>query len=124
MAHVILDLQIAAAAKGVNKKLLEDNKIIPRDVVFKKHNIDSVLFAKNNNYYAFHLEAYNKIYGIVKDSLKSLKREAEKNNLLKVEAQKELKNQNIKKLKNDNKVIEAFNKDKKNKKRRRLDVGS
>lgn len=94
MAHIILDLSIAGAAKGINKKLLEENDILPRDFVLKNHQIDSALFAQNNHYYSYDLEAFDRIYISVKDSLEVLKKIAQENSYIKVEKIKEEKVKN------------------------------
>lgn len=85
MSYLILDLSIAAAAKGINKQLIEQNGIMPRDFVFKKHKIDSTTFAQNNAYYSYNLKDFEAIYKKVNDSLLVLKAIAQKNSYIKID---------------------------------------
>ena len=61
MAEVLYDLYIINAAKGVNKKLLETNGVIPETYILTKHNIDSLQFVDSNLYYTFHTDTYSAI---------------------------------------------------------------
>ena len=91
MSHIILDLAIASAAKGVNKKLLEENSIMPEDFVFQKHQIDSITFAESNTYYSYNLKDFNLIYKKVKDSLLILKTVAQEQSYIKIDKSQEQK---------------------------------
>ena len=55
------DLYILNAAKGVNRKLLELNGIMPSDYIYRKYGIDSLQFAESNTYYAYDPEVYTRI---------------------------------------------------------------
>lgn len=59
MSDIMYDLYILNAAKGVNRKLLELNGIMPVDYIYKKHGIDSLQFAQSNTYYAYDTETYS-----------------------------------------------------------------
>ena len=61
MSEIMYDLYILNAAKGVNRKLLELNGIMPVDYIYKKYGIDSLQFAESNTYYAYDLEVYTGI---------------------------------------------------------------
>lgn len=61
MVEVLYDVYILNAAKGSTKSVLEKNGIFPEDFVFEKHNIDSLQFAKSNEYYGFYVEEYESI---------------------------------------------------------------
>ncbi len=74
MASIIYDMSIFTAAKGVNKKLIEANGILPEEYVYKKYNIDSTQFALSNEYYAYNIEDYEDIYSKVQTKLKNEKR--------------------------------------------------
>ncbi|WP_055434764.1 DUF4296 domain-containing protein [Lacinutrix algicola] len=69
MVSVLVDMAIMSASKGVNKKKLEDNGIVPAEYIYKRNNIDSITFAESNAYYAFDIKTYDAIYKRVKDSL-------------------------------------------------------
>lgn len=66
MSDIMYDLYILNAAKGINKKVLEINGIMPIDYVYKKHGVDSLQFAESNTYYAYDIEVYAKLVEKVK----------------------------------------------------------
>jgi len=66
MVDIIYDMSIFTAAKGINKKLIEEKGVFPEDYIFSKHNVDSLQFAKSSEYYAYRLEVYEDIYSKVK----------------------------------------------------------
>lgn len=74
MVEILYDISLVSSAKGVNKKLLENNGLVPEDYIYKKHNIDSLQFALSNEYYAFNLDAYEDIYNSVKLKLEEDKK--------------------------------------------------
>ncbi|WP_298901099.1 DUF4296 domain-containing protein [uncultured Psychroserpens sp.] len=69
MVDIIYDVSILAAAKGVNKKLIEDKGILPETFIYSKHNIDSLQFVASLNYYADDPELYNSIYTRVENKI-------------------------------------------------------
>lgn len=73
MVDVLIDLSLLSSAKGVNKKVIENNGITPDAYVYKKHGIDSLQFSTSNAYYAYFIDDYDQIYTRVKDSLERLK---------------------------------------------------
>ena len=73
MVVILVDMALMSSAKGVNKKKIEDNGIIPDKYIFERHNIDSLRFSESNNYYAYKIETYSNIYDKVKDSLTKLR---------------------------------------------------
>jgi hypothetical protein len=97
MVNILYDMSILTASKGVNKKLLENNGIMPENFVFDKYDIDSTQFVLSNEYYAYNLDTYEEIYNSVKarlaiekkhlDSINNIEAEknAEKNKQLKAE---------------------------------------
>ena len=74
MVDIIYDMTLINVAKGVNKSILENNGIIPEQYLFNKHSIDSVLFAKSNEYYSYDLKTYQTIYDNVKIKLEKNKK--------------------------------------------------
>jgi hypothetical protein len=74
MAEIIYDISLVNSAKGVNKKIMENNGIIPEDYIYKRHNIDSLQFALSNEYYAYNLKTYEAIYNNVKEKLEKDKK--------------------------------------------------
>ena len=73
MVEIIYEMTIFTAAKGVNKKLIENKGILPEDYICKKYNIDSTQFAQSNEYYAYNLDSYEDIYAKVKLKLQKEK---------------------------------------------------
>ena len=69
MSAIMYDLYILNAAKGVNKKVLELNGIMPLEYVYKKHGVDSLQFAESNTYYAYDTKIYSEIVHKVKADL-------------------------------------------------------
>ncbi len=78
MSDIMYDLYILNASKGVNRKLLERNGIMPADYVYEKHGIDSLQFAKSNTYYAYDTEVYTGIIEKMKATLEKDKELYEK----------------------------------------------
>jgi hypothetical protein len=74
MVDIIYDMTLINVAKGVNKSILENNGIIPEQYLFNKHSIDSILFAKSNEYYSYDLKTYQTIYDNVKIKLEKNKK--------------------------------------------------
>ena len=70
MVAVLYDMALINAAKGTNKKILEENKLNPERYVFNKHNIDSLQFVESNAFYAFDIDTYKSIYNRVSNKLK------------------------------------------------------
>ncbi len=69
MSEVIYDVFVLNAAKGINKRILENHGIMPQEYVYKKHKIDSLQFAKSNDYYAYDTKIYESIMEKVKQKL-------------------------------------------------------
>jgi hypothetical protein len=73
MVEVIIDMSLLTSAKGSNKFELQENGIIPKEYILEKHGVDSIRFAKSNEYYSYDVEVYEAIYQRVHDSLEKLK---------------------------------------------------
>ena len=69
MSNIMYDLYILNAAKGVNKKVLELNGIMPLEYVYKKYGVDSLQFAESNTYYAYDTETHSAIVEKVRADL-------------------------------------------------------
>ncbi|MUU78604.1 DUF4296 domain-containing protein [Winogradskyella endarachnes] len=115
MADLLYDVYVVNSAKGVNRKALEVNGIIPQDYILSKHNIDSAQFAESNKYYSFNTENYKKIVTSVKERLEKEKQVFEDERKAEKEAQK-VQRDSVKKKKRANptkeiKKVPVFNKD-------------
>lgn len=78
MANIMHDLYILNAAKGVNRKLLEKNGVMPVDYIYRKYDIDSLQFANSNTYYAYDTEVYATLIENVQKTLQKDKELYEK----------------------------------------------
>ena len=74
MVDVLYDMALMSAAKGINKKLIENKGVKPDKYIYAKHNIDSVQFSKSNTYYSHDIKTYQDIYGKVKQRLQEDKK--------------------------------------------------
>jgi hypothetical protein len=74
MERILYDLYVINAAKGVNRKLLEDKGIVPESYILNKHQIDSVQFANSNAYYAFDPDVYKEMVEKIKNRLENDKK--------------------------------------------------
>jgi len=114
MVNVIIDMSLLSAAKGVNKKTLENNGIYPLDYVYKKYNIDSVQFINSNAYYTYYIDDYEAIYKRVKDSLSKLKKKYR--SIEEIEKKEKRKRDSIKREKNSDSLNLKKTRELKNKK--------
>ncbi|MBT8289038.1 MAG: DUF4296 domain-containing protein [Flavobacteriaceae bacterium] len=71
MVEVIYDMTIMSAAKGLNRRIIENRGVNPESFVYDKHSIDSVQFALSNQYYAYDIDLYEDIYMRVKTKLEA-----------------------------------------------------
>lgn len=73
MADIIYDLAILEAMRSQKPVILENNGINQNTYIYKKYGIDSLQFAKSNQYYASDIDAYKKIYEEVAKRLEAQK---------------------------------------------------
>jgi len=73
MVDVIYEMTLISVSKGVNRRILENNGVIPEKYIFEKHNIDSLQFALSNEFYSNDLNMYLDIYNRVKVKLQENK---------------------------------------------------
>lgn len=69
MSDIIYDVFIMNAAKGINKRILEQNGIFPQAYVYEKYKIDSLQFASSNDYYSYDIKTYEDIIEEVKQKI-------------------------------------------------------
>ena len=74
MSDIIYDVFLLNAAKGINKQILERNGVDPQEHIYKKHKIDSLQFAKSNDYYAYDTKTYEGIMQKVKQKIEGEKK--------------------------------------------------
>ena len=77
MVDIMYDMYILNSAKGVNKKLLELNGIMPKEYIFEKYSIDSTQFAESNNYYVYNTKIYESILNEIAKKIDVKKKEYE-----------------------------------------------
>ncbi|WMI69333.1 DUF4296 domain-containing protein [Mangrovimonas sp. YM274] len=98
MSDILYDVFVMNAAKSMKKQTLEDNGIHPEQYVFNKHGIDSMQFAKSNDYYAYDVEAYDAIVKEVEKRIDAQKKHFDSIREVE-EAEKTRKQDSIKKVK-------------------------
>lgn len=76
--EILFDMFVINSAKGVNKKVMEENGLKPEQYIYDKYQIDSLQFAKSNEYYAFDSEKYAGILNKVKQTVENQKKMFEK----------------------------------------------
>ena len=69
MSEIIYDVFVLNAAKGINKRILEQRGVFPQDYVYKKYHIDSLQFALSNDYYSYDTKTYEDIMAQVKQKI-------------------------------------------------------
>lgn len=74
MSEIIYDVFVLNSAKGINRRILEQNGILPEDYVYEKHGIDSLQFANSNDYYSYDTKIYERIMSTVKQKIESEKK--------------------------------------------------
>lgn len=62
MVDIIYDLSIVEAIRSQRPSVFEKNNVNPNTYIYKKYGIDSLQFAKSNEYYASDIKGYKKIY--------------------------------------------------------------
>ena len=62
MVNVIYDLSLLQAMRNSNTAILDSNRVEPTTYIYKKYKIDSVQFAKSNEFYASNIKEYEKMY--------------------------------------------------------------
>lgn len=62
MVDIIYDLSVLEATQSQKPLILENNSVNPDTYIYKKYHIDSLQFAKSNQYYASDLAAYKEMY--------------------------------------------------------------
>jgi len=77
MVDIMYDVFLLNSAKGVNKKILETNGVLPEKYVFEKYSIDSTQFAESNNYYVYNTKTYESILSRIKEKIEVNKKEFE-----------------------------------------------
>jgi hypothetical protein len=76
--EILFDMFVINSAKGVNKKVMEENGLKPEQYIYDKYQIDSLQFAKSNEYYAFDSEKYTAILKNIKQKVENQKKLFEK----------------------------------------------
>ena len=97
MVDIMYDMYILNSAKGVNKKLLELNGIMPKEYIFEKYSIDSTQFAESNNYYVYNTKTYESILNEIAKKIDVKKKEYEALDKIE-EADKKRKEDSLRKI--------------------------
>lgn len=73
MVDILFDVFVYNSAKGMDKRVLENNNVTPDVFIFKKYNIDSLQFVKSNEYYAYDLKVYEELINKVEAKINAQK---------------------------------------------------
>jgi hypothetical protein len=73
MVDILYDMALISAAKGVNRRLMEREGVVPEQYVYEKHNIDSITFSENNTYYSHDITSYEAMYKLVRLRIEKMK---------------------------------------------------
>ena len=77
MEEVIYDVYMLNAIKISNKKLLQNEEVSFKKEIFEKYKIDSLQFAKSNDFYAADFETYKALIERIKKRMDSNKKALE-----------------------------------------------
>ena len=72
MVDILTDVYISNAARSINNRLLKEYNIKLDSIVYKKYDIDSLQFAKSNEYYSTNLTTYTNLISSVEERLNIL----------------------------------------------------
>lgn len=75
MVDVLYDLTVIQSAQNYNPGTFSKNDIKVNEIIYKKHNIDSVSFAQSNRYYAADPHQYQKLFKKVTEKIEAKKKE-------------------------------------------------
>lgn len=91
MSDILYDVFLLNAAKGINKRILEQNGVFPREYVYQKYKIDSLQFAKSNAYYSYDTKTYEGIMQRVKQKIEYQKKKNDSINMREEKARDSIK---------------------------------
>lgn len=77
MVDVFTDIYLASAARSVNFRVIRSNGIMLDSLIYEKHGIDSLQFARSNEFYSSDLPTYNGIFEKVEERLIRMKGESD-----------------------------------------------
>lgn len=73
MVDILFDVFVFNAAKGTAKKTLEANNVTPDVYIYEKYQIDSLQFAKSNEFYAYDIKVYEEMIKEVETKVEAKK---------------------------------------------------
>lgn len=73
MVDILFDVFVFNAAKGMDKRILENNNVTPDVFIFEKYQIDSLQFVKSNEFYAYDIKAYEEMINKVEAKISAKK---------------------------------------------------
>ncbi|ESU24472.1 hypothetical protein FEDK69T_09190 [Flavobacterium enshiense DK69] len=74
MVDVLYDLSVLQSAENLNSLTFSQNNIKVNELIYKKYNIDSITFAKNDRYYAADPHNYQKLFKKVAEKIEASKK--------------------------------------------------
>jgi hypothetical protein len=77
MVNIIYDTAVLQATDGIDAYKLAQNNLVIADYIYKKYNIDSVIYYQNHKYYASDLRVYKNMYKEVLTKIEAAKIEVD-----------------------------------------------
>lgn len=78
MKKIIYDITLLQAIRGVNQAALDSNRVDAVTYIYKKYKVDSLQFAKSDQYYATKdIKEYEKMYQDISTSIVNAKVKAD-----------------------------------------------
>jgi hypothetical protein len=71
MVNVLYDLSVLQSAENLNSLTFSQNNVKVNEMIYKKHEIDSVSFAQSNRYYAADPHNYQKLFKKVAEKIEA-----------------------------------------------------
>ncbi len=71
MSDILYEVFILNAAKGINKRIIEQHGIFPKEYIYKKFQMDSLQFALSNDYYSYDTKTYERIMEKLKQRIEA-----------------------------------------------------
>lgn len=85
MIDIMMESYLSNAARSVNNRKIRSYGLKLDSLIYAKYDVDSLQFAKSNDYYAADLQTYESIFTTIDERLNALKTKAD--SIQKVEAE-------------------------------------
>ena len=97
MIDMMMESYLSNAARSVNNRKIRSYGLKLDSLIYAKYDVDSLQFAKSNDYYAADLETYESIFTTIDERLNALKTKADSIQKVNAENENEEKSEEEKK---------------------------